>query len=293
MKRLCLAAVLCLVYSSYSYSETIFGTTGNATQDGMNWVMSNILPDQAGLTVGSVVYQYTTIKNTEDDMIVHVQNEDALNEGEYIFRETDDWSGLPSNTINKVVAVDEIVIDRWGDGSIEIEGQGEVVEPRVVYNYRFDPCFDPQVSVDCPGYVTPYDPSLIPDEPEIVDPLDDDTVQDDMDRKKVQDVAKEDEEDKDRERVKNKDKKKERVSLEKVLGIVNDTLLSAESIALHNEFVSLNYIPKTYFETLPDTKYEETVSLKDANLPNNKRGRRVGLAQQLLHQQMVDSQWEE
>jgi len=293
MKRLYLALVLSLGCYSYSYSETIFGTTGNAAEDNRNWVMTNLLPAQAGLTVGSVFYRYTTVKNTEDDMIVHVQNEDAQNEGQYIFRETDDWSGLPGNTINKVVAVDEIVIDRWGDGSIEIEGQGEVVEPRVVYNYRFDPCFDPQVSVDCPGYVTPYDPSLIPDEPEIVDPLDDDTVQDDMDRKKVQDVAKEDEEDKDRERVKNKDKKKERVSLEKVLGIVNDTLLSAESIALHNEFVSLNYIPKTYFETLPDTKYEETVSLKDANLPENKRGRRVGLAQQLLHQQMVDSQWEE
>jgi len=291
MKRLCLALVLYLGCSSYSYSEIIFGTTGNATQDNMDWVMKNILPDQAGLTVGSVVYQYTTIKNTEDDMIVHVQNEDALNEGEYIFRETDDWSGLPSNTINKVVAVDEIVIDRWGDGSIEIEGQGEVVEPRVVYNYRFDPCFDPQVSVDCPGYVTPYDPSLMPDEPEIVDPLDDDVVQDEIDRKAVQ--KDDDEEEQERENVKSKSKKKERLSLEKVLGIVNDTAMADESQALHNELILLNYIPKTYFETLPDTKYEETVVLKDANLPNNKRGRRVGLAQQLLHQQMVDSQWED
>jgi hypothetical protein len=291
MKRLCLALVLCLGCSSYSYSEIIFGTTSNATQDKMDWVMSNILPDQAGLTVGSVVYQYTTIKNTEDDMIVHVQNEDALNEGEYIFRETDDWSGLPSNTINKVVAVDEIVIDRWGDGSIEIEGQGEVVEPRVVYNYRFDPCFDPQVSVDCPGYVTPYDPSLIPDEPEIVDPLDDDEVQAEIDRKAIQ--RDDDEEDKDRESIKSKSKKKERLSLEKVLGSVNDTAMADESQALHDELILLNYIPKTYFETLPDTKYEETVVLKDANLPNNKRGRRVGLAQQLLHQQMVDSQWED
>ena len=280
-----------MVCSSYSYSETIFGTTGNATQDSMNWVMSNVLPKQAGLTVGSVVYQYTTIKNTEDDMIVHVQNEDALNEGEYIFRETDDWSGLPSNTINKVVAVDEIVIDRWGDGSIEIEGQGEVIEPRVVYNYRFDPCFDPQSDITCPDYVPPFDESMLPDEPEVVDPLENDVIQDEIDRKAT--LKDEEEEEQDRQKTKSKEKKKERVSLEKVLGIVNDSLLSAESVALHNELISLNYIPKTYFVTLPDTKYEETVVLKDANLPKNKKGRRVGLAQQLLHQQMVDSQWEE
>ena len=291
MKRLCLALVLSLGCYSYSYSETIFGTTGNAAEDNRNWVMTNLLPAQAGLTVGSVFYRYTTVKNTEDDMIVHVQNEDAQNEGQYIFRETDDWSGLPGNTINKLVGINDIVIDRWGDGSIEIEGEGIVTDPNVVYNYQFDPCFDPQVSVDCPGYVTPYDPDLIPDEPETVDPLDDDIVQDEIDRKAT--LKDEEEEEKDRKEAKSKNKKKERLSLEKVLGIVNDTSMADESQALHNELILLNYIPKTYFETLPDTKYEETVVLKDANLPNNKKGRRVGLAQQLLHQQMVDAQWED
>ena len=255
----------------------------------MNWVMNNVLPDQAGLTVGSIFYQYTTIKNPEDDMVVHVQNEDALNDGQYVFRETDDWSGMPGNTINKLIGVDDIVIDRWGDGSIEVEGEGIVVNPRVIYNYQFDPCFDPQVSVDCPGYVVPYDPNLIPEEPEIVDPLDEDYIQNEIDRKAVQ--RDEDEEDKERENVKSKNSKKERVSLQKVLGIVNDTLLSAEAAALHNEFIALNYVPKSYLETLPDTKYDETIVLKDVNLPENKKGRRVGLAQQVLHQQMVDEQW--
>ena len=55
--------------------------------------MQNILPQQAGLTVGNVIYKYTAVKNEQDDMLVHVQNEDALGDG-YIFRETDDWSGL-------------------------------------------------------------------------------------------------------------------------------------------------------------------------------------------------------
>ena len=66
----------------------------------MEWVMTNVLPQQAGLTVGNVIYQYDTVKQTEDEMLVHVQNEDAQGEG-YIFRETDNWSGLPSNRIRR------------------------------------------------------------------------------------------------------------------------------------------------------------------------------------------------
>jgi hypothetical protein len=40
-------------------------------------------------------------------------------------------------------------------------------------------------------------------------------------------------------------------------------------------------------------QYEETVQLRDGNLPVNKKARRVGLAQQLLHEQMVNEQYEE
>lgn len=75
--------------------------------------MTNVLPQQLGLTVNSVIYRYTTEKNTEDDMLVHVQNENLLGNG-YIFRSTDDWSGLPGNTINKTVPVGAIGIDYWG-----------------------------------------------------------------------------------------------------------------------------------------------------------------------------------
>jgi hypothetical protein len=66
--------------------------------------MQNVLPQQAGLTVGNVVYRYETVKNTEDDMVVYVQNENSAGDG-YIFRERDDWSGLPGNKIYKVVGV--------------------------------------------------------------------------------------------------------------------------------------------------------------------------------------------
>ena len=104
-----MGALALLVCSSYSYSEEVFGSTTNAASAGYNWVMTNLLPAQAGLQVNGVVYRYTAVKNTDDDMVVHVQNENARGAG-YIFRSSDDWSGLPGNTINKVVPVNNVDI---------------------------------------------------------------------------------------------------------------------------------------------------------------------------------------
>ena len=113
------ALVLLLASSaSYSYSDTIYGITANAASTGLNWAMNNVLPQQAGLQVNNVIYQYTVDKDPSDDMVVHVQNENAQGNGN-IFRETDDWSGLPGNTINKIVAVSDIPIQlcEWFDRS--------------------------------------------------------------------------------------------------------------------------------------------------------------------------------
>jgi len=75
--------------------------------------MSNILPDQAGLEINGLVYQYTAVKDPETDMIVYVQNEYADGNG-YIFRNADDWSGLPGNTINKAFVFPNLSADFWG-----------------------------------------------------------------------------------------------------------------------------------------------------------------------------------
>ena len=110
-------AVLLACSASYSSSDDVYGSTSNAAAFGLNWVMTNVLPQQAGLTVGNVVYRYTAVKDIDADMLVHVQNENALGDG-YIFRETDDWSGLEGNTIYKAIPVGRIGIEYWGDGSI-------------------------------------------------------------------------------------------------------------------------------------------------------------------------------
>jgi hypothetical protein len=277
------AVVVLLSCSSYSYSEEVYGTSTNAANAGLNWVMTNILPQQTGLTVNGVVYRYTTVKNAEDEMLVHVQNEDAINGG-YIFRETDDWSGLPGNTINKLVPVSDIPIQYWGDGSIEVEGKGEVIDATVLYNYRYDTCFEVTDNPECPGYIPPL---ALPDV-EAYDPMKDQFVRDELE--KEAEIDDEDERERQRRKVAKEKKRDER--LEAILGVVNNSLLAAEQQAKHNELMSLNYVPSNYYATLPDTKYEETVVLKDANLPDNRKARRQNVAQQLLHQQMVNLQYE-
>lgn len=276
-----------LACSSYCYSEEVFGTTQNAATTGLNWVMTEVLPQQAGLTVNSVIYRYTSVKQTEDDMLVHVQNQNAEAPG-FIFRETDDWSGLPGNTINKAIPVANIPIQLWGDGSIEVEGKGEVTNASVLYTFQFDPCFDPQTDPSCPGYVDPFE--MLLNEIDVKDPLDDDLLQAELRRKSNLDAQEEDENERQRRRMKSDDKGDDD-RLEAIMGIVNTSLLAAEAAAKHAELAALNSIPQTYFAVVPDTKYEETIVLRDGRLPENRKGRRVEYAQQLLHEKMVDSQY--
>ena len=247
--------------------------------------MENVLPQQAGLKVNTILYRYTTVKDINDPLLVTVQNENPI-DGGYIFRETDDWTGLPGNSINKVVGVGGIPIEYWGDGEIVWEGNGDVVDTSVVYTYQYDTCFDPQSDPSCPGYKVE-----IPDIPSVaaVDPLDDTFVQDEIDREMT--MRDEDEEERERQDVAKEEDAEEEVDLETVLGTANRSLQNVQDTARHNQVMALNAFTNVYYDQLPDTVYEETTTLKDASLPQNKRGRRLEFAQQLLHQQLVKSQY--
>jgi hypothetical protein len=281
-----LVASLVCSYSSYSVSEElVFGSTQNAAAAGYTWVMTNVLPQQAGLEVNGVVYRYTTVKKTEDPMVVNIQNLNALGSG-YIFRNSDNWSGLPGNTINKAVPINNIPIQFWGDGSIDVEGQGEVINASVVYTYQFDPCFDPQSDPSCPGYKNPAEFNIQIDE--VYDPLNDEFIQQEMQRR----VSLDDEEEKDRQRRRVASEKKQRDRLEIALSVIDSALLTAEVEAKAADFFALAEIPQTYtVVNIPGGVYNETVRLMDARLPDNPRGARNTWAQQLLHEKMVDLQY--
>ena len=284
-----------IVCSSYSYSsfaqEAVYGTTGNAARDNAyNWVMTNVLPQQLGLSVNSVIYRYTTDKIAEDDMLVHVQNENARGDG-YIFRETADWSGLEGNTINKTVPVNMIDISYWGNGSIEVEGSGSVLDPEVYYSYQYIPCEDPQSDATCPGYVDPTGAALI-DDAIAQDTTSEEYIQAEIDRKANLQAQKEEEEQAEREEFAKEKEEEILESLEVLLGYVNTNLMNEESRVLHAALVATNYLPRNYFEAMMGGDYPETLVLKDSRLPDNRKGLRVGLASELKHKQLVDLQYD-
>ena len=235
-----------------------------------------------------IVYQYTTIKETDAEMYVTVQNEDAENPGQYIFRNVDDWTGQPSNTIRRVNPMPYTSATRFGDGSIVVDGEGEVTEASVIYTYRYDEnCANiPQTNPSCPDFILPEIPEV-----EAYDPLDDDIIQNEIDREQVADSEKEDQDDRDRK--KNKDKKdKKREMIEVLLGTTNTTELAGQSQVLHEELLAMDIVPPAYLYTLPVTTYEETVTLQDSELPDNPDARRNNFAQQLLHDRLVDLQYQ-
>ena len=250
--------------------------------------MTRVLPQQAGLQVSNVVYRYEVEKNAEDDMLVHVQNENARGPG-YIFRSTDNWSGIPGNSINKAVPVDYIDISYWGAGSIEVEGFGTVKNPEVYYTYQFDPCFDPQSNPQCPGYQDPFVIEL--NEVEVYDPLDDDAVQDELDRKANTKAQEDDEKEKARKKALEKVEEIEK-RLEQLLGIANETDIAGDAQRLHDMLMSLRGIPQSYQAQLVGGSYPDGAMPPDAKIPSNSRGLRQGLASEMKHQELVRLQYE-
>lgn len=259
-----------MLWASYSYSEPYeYGTTGNVAGT-YTWNMSDYMPDYPVIDINAVIYQYTTQKNTADDMLVYIQNKDTAGSG-YIFRETDDWSGLPSGTINKFVPVDNISASRFGEGSIEVEGVGKVTQQTVKYNYRIDMAEVPE-----PDVITYAIPEVTID---VYNVLEDDSVSSvQADSKPLEEQSSDD-----------KDKKeKAEKAAEKAIGIGNTAAQQAMMAAL-TQVTLASYTAVT----IKGGTYKEYVTLNDSKLPENKRGLRNNLAQQILHIKMVDSQYEE
>ena len=241
--------------------------SGNAASGGLSWDMANVLPKESGLAVNGVIYQYTPVKNPTDAMLVHVQNLNAKGNG-YIFRETDDWTGRPATTISKVIPVDNIPIGYWGRGSIDVEGQGSVTNAKVAYSYRIDPCYDPQTNPACPGYI-PKLPEIQP-----YSALDDEAVK----------IAAQKTEQEYKEQQRLKEAKETQIKVAK----------DAESVSQSQLLQALNSLTNVgayYSLSLEGGVYKDALSLKDTKIPENKTGLRNGLAQQILHDKMVNQQY--
>lgn len=284
MQKLGLA--LCLVaYSSYSHSDPYsYGASGNAASSGLSWGMGNVFPNSTGLSINGLIYRYSTIKNPEDDMKVHVGNLNPNGDG-YTFRETDDWSGVPGNTITKSFTLNNIPFELWGRGSIEVEGKGEVTNPYVIYNYRIDECFDPQLNPSCPGYKKPM--PVIP-EVEVYNALEDNAVVDALD---TEDDFKYDE---DGNRIEDEEEEEKASRIE--LGLASSknalTMLKVQGqSSIIDQMNKQTNIAMYYNTKINGGVYADVNSIADEQLPDNKKALRNNLAQQILHEKMIDMQY--
>lgn len=292
--RLWVPLVLAVSYSSYCYSDTYYGTTGNATIAGPTWGMEGLIPDASQpwveVKINGLTYRYNIDKDPSSDVKVYVRNEDPVNGG-YVFEEVDDWNGLPGATIQKYFRFGYIDSSRWGDGEIAVEGDGTVSDSIVVYNYKVDiddilmkcavtPLADPS----CPGFLEAlleYLKNL--KDPDPNDPFYDEWVQAQLEK----------ELELDEEETKQKEESNEE-SLEKRMGgknTVEAMVDTKQQEALLAALADVGKIEPYYQVELQGGVYEETVKLEDSEIPDNRRAL-SNLASDAKHRTMVRSQYD-
>ena len=269
---------------SYSYSNPYtYGATGNAASTSLSWGMDSILPSITGVDINGLLYRYTTIKDPDADMKVHVGNLNANGDG-YIFRETDDWSGVAGNTIIKSFPVSNIPASNWGTGSIEVEGKGRVEDAVVIYSYRVDRCYDPQSDPSCAGYIKP-----MPDLPEIVvyNALEDGAVVSTLETEDYQ-------YDEDGKLILSEEEEEEKTRIEMGLTASANALTLFKTQGQNDIIMSINKqtnIAMYYNANINGGTLNDAAGLQDGTIKDNKKALRNNLAQQILHEQMVDMQY--
>ena len=242
----------------------------------MTWTMMNIIPQYTGLTVNGVTYEYTAVKTQNDNMVVNIQNKDTRSNS-YIFRSTDDWSGLKGNTITKAIPVNNIPGTYWGPGEITVDGKGEIKNPSVKYKYSYDTCASAKTDPKCPGYVPPLTK-------EVIDPADDDLLKKTLADKVYKETEKQ-------VQFELSEKKKKEEIIKKVVKI---SLISDKDAQRALEFEMMNNIPgyNLYTVSMPGGVYNDVLKYPEKHLPDNRRGRSLGLAQERMHNTMVDLQYD-
>jgi len=295
LKKL-LLLVAWVFWPSYCFSESItpyYGTTGNAAADNaLRWSMGNVLPEPPGVSVNGVIYSYTPEKITEDDFKVTVGNE-RIGGGD-IWSDTQDWSGKPGGIeVRRVIGLPGVPKELWGDGYIKTEGTGTVEDATVIYSYKVNPCYDPQFDPNCPGYKTPI-PPVIEVTIDFYDATEDENVKLSSDELVL---IEENEEQLEREKEEEEKEAEERLRkyrLEKAMSAADASALFAENQRIEQMNQAMQTaVDLAYISTsIPGGTYKETVVLKDAKIDDNKQGLRNGLAQQLLHEEMVQSQYQ-
>jgi hypothetical protein len=276
--------LLLALWPSYSSCDPYsYGTTGNAASTALSWSMSSVLPDIPGIDINGLLYKYTTVKDPDADMKVHIGNKNVDADG-YIFRKTDNWSGVPGNTIVRSFPLSNIPASQWGAGSIDVEGEGSVKDAMVIYNYRIDECYDEQSNPACPGYVKPV--PVIP-VVELYDVLDDDAAMSAIEADEFQ-------YDEDGNLILSEEEEEEETRIEMGLTASANALTLFKTQGQDDIILAINQqtnIAMYYNASINGGVYADAPGLADSEIADNKKALRNNLAQQLLHEKMVDMQY--
>jgi hypothetical protein len=280
-----LALWLALPGLSWSFSYT-YGYTANAALWGNSWDMtSKVLGMNAvgGMDVTGVIYQYTAVKDKEDDFVVIVGNEDK--DGGWLWKDTEDWSNKYGMRIRKVVTLPYLPIAKFGKGKIATTGTGTIEDANVIYMYRFDACFDPQSDPSCAGYVKP-----IPVVPKIIiyDALEDDNVKDatkETDRELLEETEEEINED--------EEKDEDDMRLEMALASSTNALTIANAVTQGSVVRAMNTatnITNYYVADISGGAYKDATPLEGGTIVDNKNAFK-SLSQDNLMNEMIGEQY--
>ena len=140
------------------------------------------------------------------------------------------------------------------------------------------------------GYVTPV--PVVPETPEIeiYDATQDEYVSLNEEERLLVD---ENEEQVDREKEEDEEEaeeKKRKYRLEKVMSVIDATALFNENLRIQQINDATQMTP--YYSKHKRRQYKDTIVLVDKKLEDSKAGLRNGLAQQILHEQMIDMQYD-
>jgi len=271
---------------SWSFSYT-YGYTSNAALLGNSWDMtSKVLGMNAvgGMDVTGVIYQYTAVKDKNDNFVVTVGNEDL--DGNYLWKDTEDWSGKYGMKIRKLIPLAYLPIAKFGKGKIATTGTGSVEDANVIYMYRFDACFDPQSDPSCPGYVKP-----IPVVPKIIiyDALEDDNVKD-ATKETDRDLSEETETEEVNE---DEEKDEDDMRLEMALASSTNALTIANELTQGSVVRTMNTatnITNYYVADISGGAYKDSTPLQGGTIVDNKNAFR-SLAQDNLMNEMIGEQY--
>lgn len=244
--------------------------------------------------INGLNYQYTMVKEKDADATVTLSHDDLANPGDKIFENTDDWSQLHGGTIRKFFRFGYTNANRWGEGSLEIEGEGSIEDPYVIYNYKMvidetmQKCFlTPLADPMCPGYddaLSDYIANL--EAPTVDDPFYDEWVQ--------ANLAEEAEKPKEEEVIEEAEEEEREESLEEQLGgeSLEAMVDTSEQASILAELAQVPKLNQYYATSLQGGVYEETLKLPTTNYPDNRRALR-NLASDANHRTMVRSQYEQ